>query len=459
MTIISSIFSKLGNNSSLIRIATVDGIETTGRVAMAYKEGSKTSKKFGKLDAKEKLIEANTTSLVWLGGLPISKFLFEKAIVNKKYNFANLKEYGRNALARTDIRLLNEASPQALKLENITDAALKPQVKKILDNPKKFKNLFIAKSAITTLGLISLVGYVLPKTIYKFTHISVQNQKKKEILSAYKNQEIHQETLAGKNPTFATFMGNKKRNSIAFKGALDKTIEKVSKYFTQPDKNMIMIDAGITAGRVGSTRNFIEAGERGLGELGYIFLLYCGGKHIANGIEKVIKTISGIPTKLDVKLLQDKNFVNDLLKTAKNPELKKQTLQFTENSEKGIIKFIDQNLKENGGKFKNITLEAAQKLGIVDVVKGARNPLKFIETADVATLNKNIKEFVNVLSNSTNPKGLVQKAKNLKRASVIANVAISSAALAYGLPKLLFAYRKAFNESSVAPGLNKYYQK
>ena len=77
MTIISSIFSKLGNNSSLVRIATVDGIETTGRVAMAYKEGSKTSKKFGKLDAKEKLIEANTTSLVWLGGLPISKLLFE----------------------------------------------------------------------------------------------------------------------------------------------------------------------------------------------------------------------------------------------------------------------------------------------------------------------------------------------------------------------------------------------
>lgn len=458
MTIISSIFSKLGNNSSLIRIATVDGIETAGRVAMAYKEGSKTSKKFGKLDATEKLVEANTTSLVWLGGLPISKLLFENAVVNKKYNFANLKEYGKNALARTDVRLLNQNSPQALKLENITDTALKPQVKKILDNPKKFKNLFIAKSAITTLGLISLVGYVLPKTIYKITHISVQNQKKKEILSAYKNQEIHQETLAGKNPTFATFMGKNKKNTIAFKGALDKTLEKVSKYFTQPDKNMIMIDGGIMAGRVGSTRNFIEAGERGLGELGYIFLLYCGGKHIANGIEKVVKAVSGIPTKLDVKLLQDNKFVNDLVETAKNSELKKQTMKFTENTEKGIINFIDNNLKENGGTFKNIALEAAQKLGIIDVVKGKRNPLKYIETAEVSSLNKNIKEFVEFLSNSTNPKALIKKAKNLKRASVIANIAISSTALAYGLPKLLFAYRKTFNETSVAPGLNKYYK-
>ncbi len=133
-------------------------------------------------------------------------------------------------------------------------------------------------------------------------------------------------------------------------------------------------------------------------------------------------------------------------------------MQFAEHTEKGIIKFIDKNLKENGGKFKNITLEAAQKLGIIDVVKGVRNPLKFIETADVSSLNKNIKEFVEVLANSANPKELVKKAKNFKRVSVAANIAISSTALAYGLPKLLFAYRKAFNESSVAPGLNKYYK-
>ena len=84
MSAINAIFSALGNNSSLWSIATKDGIETIGRTTMAYKEGSKTSKKFGKLEAREKLIEANATSLVWLGGIPLLKVLFDKLYTNKK---------------------------------------------------------------------------------------------------------------------------------------------------------------------------------------------------------------------------------------------------------------------------------------------------------------------------------------------------------------------------------------
>ena len=74
MSTVSAIFSALGNNSSIAQIAVKDGLETVGRTAMAYKEGSKTSKKFGVLEARERLIEANATSLVWLGGIPALKF-------------------------------------------------------------------------------------------------------------------------------------------------------------------------------------------------------------------------------------------------------------------------------------------------------------------------------------------------------------------------------------------------
>ena len=70
MSTVSAIFSALGNNSSIAQIAVKDGLETVGRTAMAYKEGSKTSKKFGALEARERHIEANDTSLVWLGGIP-----------------------------------------------------------------------------------------------------------------------------------------------------------------------------------------------------------------------------------------------------------------------------------------------------------------------------------------------------------------------------------------------------
>ncbi len=453
MSTVSAIFSALGNNSSIAQIAVKDGIETVGRTAMAYKEGSKTSKRFGALEAREKLIEANATSLVWLGGIPTLKILFDKLYTNKKYGFAQLKEYGMDALAKTDIRLLDKNSPQALKLENITDKALIPHVKKILDNPQGFKNTFIKRAAITTLIPIALVGYVLPKTVYAYTHRRIENQKKKELKNAFKNQSINKENIINSKPVFATFMGKANRANLAFHGA----IEKVSKYFTQPNTNMVMVDGGILAGRVSSSRNFLEGCERAINELGYIFFLYCGGKYVAKGLEALTKKLGGIPTSLDAKLLQDKSFTDSLVAMAKDKNLFEKAIEFTANNEKSIINLIDTNLKQNGGKFTNLTLQAANKTGLISVINGARNPLKYVETKEITALNGQIKEFVETLARSANPEALIKKAKILKRGSIIANIALCSAVLAYGLPKLQYLFRSKVSPNTVAPGLAKYY--
>jgi len=453
MTIVNTIFSTLGNNSSLWTIATKDGIETVGRTTMAYKEGSKTSKKFGKLEAREKLIEANATSLIWLGGIPALKLMFDKLYTNKKYDFKQLKDYGNDALAKTDIRLLNPDSPQALRLENITDNNLIPQVKKILDDPKKFKATFLKRSMISTLIPIALVGYILPKTVYAFTHKMIGLQKKKELKNAYKNQQANKERIINGTPAFATFMGKANRTNLSFHGKL----ENLSTLFTHPDKNMIMVDGGILVGRAGSSRNFHEACERIIYEAGYIFFLYFGGKYVAKGLEALTKKLGGLPTALDAKLLQNKDFTNNLIKMAKDKDLMKKATAFTEHNEKSIINLIDTDLKANGGKFTNITLQAAQQTGLIDVVKGARNPLKFIETKDISALNKNLTDFVETLSKSANPESLIKKAKNLKRVSILANLAICCTALAYGLPKIQYLYRNSVSKDTIAPGLKKYY--
>lgn len=455
MSTVSAIFSALGNNSSIAQIAAKDGIETVGRTVMAYKEGAKTSKRFGALEAREKLIEANATSLVWLGGIPALKVLYDKLYTNKKYGFKQLKEYGRDALARTDIRLLNKDSAQALKLENIKDTNLVPHVKKILANPNKFKNTFAARAAITTLIPIALVGYILPKTVYAFTHKMIEKKKQQSLKAAFQNQQENKENLINSSPAFATFMGKAKRANLSFHGG---ALEKVSKYFVQPNTNMIMVDGGILAGRAGSSRNFLEACERTINEIGYIFFLYCGGKYVSKGLEALTKKFAKIPTALDAKLLQDKNFTDALVKASKNKETAAKALEFVANNEKSIINLIDNNLAQNAGSFKNLTLQAAQKTGLVDVVKGARNPLKFIETEQVAALNGQIKEFVNTLANSTNPEAIVKKAKMLKRGSIVANIALCSAALAYGLPKLQYFFRSKVSDTTVAPGLANYYQ-
>ena len=450
---VSAIFSALGNNSSIAQIAVKDGIETIGRTAMAYKEGSKTSKKFGALEARERLIEANATSLVWLGGIPTLKVLFDKLYTNKKYGFEQIKEYGKDALAKTDIRLLDKNSAQALKLENIKDNALIPHVKKILDNPQAFKNTFIKKSAIATLIPIALVGYILPKTVYAYTHNRIERQKKKELQNAFKNQVMNKENLINSTPAFATFMGKAKRANLSFHGGMAS----LSKYFTDPVSNMVMVDAGIFAGRVGSARNGKEAAERTITELGYIGFLYGAGKYIAKGLESMTKKFLNMPTSLDAKLLQDKNFTDSLLAVAKDKTIAQKALDFAQNNEKSIIEFIDNDLAKNAGKFSNLTLQAAEKTGFINVVKGARNPLKFIETKDVATLNEQIKEFVEVLAKNANPEAFIKKVKMVKRASILANIAICSAAMAYGLPKIQYLFRGKVSPNTIAPGLEQYY--
>lgn len=450
---VSAIFSALGNNSSIAQIAVKDGIETIGRTAMAYKEGSKTSKKFGVLEAREKLIEANATSIVWLGGIPTLKILFDKLYTNKKYGFEQLKEYGKDALAKTDIRLLDKNSAQALKLENIKDSALIPHVKKILDNPQAFKNTFIKKSAIATLLPIALVGYILPKTVYAYTHNRIEKQKKKELQNAYNNQVMNKENLINSTPAFATFMGKARRNNLSFHGGIGS----LSKYFTDPVSNMIMVDAGIFAGRVGSARNGKEAAERTITELGYIGFLYGAGKYIAKGLEAMTKKFLNMPTSLDAKLLQDKTFTDNLITLAKDSKLAAKALKFAQDNEKSIIELIDKDLAKNGGKFANTTLKAAEKAGLIDVVKGARNPLKYIETKQLTALNSQIKEFVEVIAKNANPEAFIKKVKMAKRASIIANVAICSAAMAYGLPKIQYLFRAKVSPTTIAPGLEQYY--
>ena len=457
MSAVNAIFSALGNNSSLWSIATKDGIETVGRTAMAYKEGSKTSKKFGKLEAREKLIEANATSLVWLGGIPLLKVLFDKLYTNKKYGFEQFKEYGMDALAKTDIRLLNSESPQALKLSNIKNASLKDHVEKILKNKDGFKHNFAKRAMISTLIPIALVGYILPKTVYAFTHRMIAKEKREALKNAYKNQQAQKENLIQSTPAFATFMGKANRTNLSFHGGT--LFERISKYFTHPNTNMVMVDGGILAGRAGSSRNLKEAGERTIYEVGYIGILYWGGNFVGKGLNWITKKITGIPTALDAKLLQDKSFTDNMLSLSKNKTAAQKALNIADISEKGIISLIDTDLAKNGGKFSNITLKAAEKLGMIHVVDGGRNPLRYVETKDVATLNKQIKEFVGALAENKNAEKLISKVKFLKRSSIIANIAICSAALAYGLPKLQYFFRSKVSDNTVAPGLAQYYDK
>ncbi len=117
----TTIFSTLGNNSSLAPVILKDSVDNAGRVAMAYTEGSRESKRYGFYDARERFIEEYATSLVWMGGIPLLKNIYDRAVTNKIYKFAGIENLGstfdkkgKRVLADTNLNLVIDESAKAL---------------------------------------------------------------------------------------------------------------------------------------------------------------------------------------------------------------------------------------------------------------------------------------------------------------------------------------------------------
>lgn len=478
MSIITTAFSALGNNSSLYPIIFKDSIDNTGRVAMAYKEGSKNGKRFGVYDARERFIEENGTSVVWIGGIPALKYLYDKLIVNKHYKFQNIKELGSTfdkkgsrALADTNLNLLDATSNQSLakNLEGIKEAAKTNKVlktiydegQKIIENPSKFKKIQAGKMAVSTLIPLVTVGFVLPKLIQKLT---------KKIYK-HENEQIAQENLAKykattkKNPpVFSAFLDQKHdKKNVSFGGKLSTSLVNI---FNNDVYNQAMLDAGISGGRIVTGVNTADKIEKGIKEAGVVFFIYLGGKVIANMLEKVGKSI-GMPIALDSQILEDKNFHKSIIDIAKakTPEekeaMKKSLLHFEGEDEKSVLKFIDTQIANGveNNTFKNTTLKAAQKLGLVELVENVKNPLKMIDTDGIKGLHSSLSEFVDKALSKESPEQVekfLKKALNTKRGSIVLNLALCSMSTAYFLPKLQYKFREMFTKSSNLPSLVSY---
>ncbi len=479
MSIVTNVFSALGNNSSLYPIIFKDSVDNTGRVMMAYKEGSKGGKHYGMHDARERFIEENTTSLVWLGGIPGIKLLYDRLVTNKLYNFANFKELGstfdkegKRVLSNTDLKLLSKGGVQNLKdnVDGIREAAQNNQVlnklvkeaDKILENPTKFQKTQVGKILVSTIVPLVTVGFLLPRFIQKTTK-KIYGQEQK---AAQQKKQAAQASnfIKGNPPVFSAIMDQPAANKkVSFGNKLGNAIIGI---FNNNVSNQVILDAGISSGRVITGVNKADKIEKGIKEAGVVFFIYLGGKVIANALEKVGKAI-GLPISLDSQILEDKNFQNKILDIAKasTPEQKatltNELLNFAGNDEKSILSFIDnqvvKGVKDNT--FSNTTLKAAQKLGVVDLVEGVKNPLKFIDTKKIKELNESIGEFATTAlkkESVADVEKFLKKALNAKRAGIALNLIICSVSTAFILPKLQYMFREKYTNSTNLPSLAEY---
>jgi len=467
-----SILSNLDSSSSLLPLVVKDGANTTGRTIMAKETG-------GEHEGREKFIEEAGTAVLWLGGIPLSRKIFDKTIfkaagLNPDISIKKIINKGSQQLSGEELKKLSPNASIALTAEQLV---------------KKYKHLHAAKFLVSTLVPFALLTAVLPKLNQQLSRKIILNraEKEKELKSnpdnlreksaklldsteinvSFKSQNLKKlEEDFHKNTTSPiNFAGNK---TVGFSG-VETIIGKAGRGLfgavagaeANPVDNMLLLDLGISGNRVAFVpRNNQERAEYALKEGGILFFFFFAQKMLKKGFDALSNKFK-VPVDLDFKTLSSEGFKNKMNEIHKAPtkENLTQLTQFTQGTageklEENAFKFIGQNHKNN----KFLTLQTAKELDIIKTTKsGELNPAKYIEIKDIEKLSKNIGKFTTaMLDSGLKPEEFINKTKKMKTGFLAANLAICTVALGYVLPKIQYIFREKVYGSKEFPGIKEY---
>jgi len=460
------IFTELNKTtSSLFSVGIKDSADIVGRTIMAEHEG-------GKDEARERFIEETSTSLVWLGGIPLSRWLFDKFVI-KPMGFdpkTNLELFDPKKNKYQNIQH-NLDNMKNIKLKDKKLGDLSAKIGKSINHKFKFlgksyktyKALQIAKAVVTTVVPIVL----LSNTFVKMNFALTDKIKKKEF-----EQKYNIDNISFKRQNHQPQSQNKK--DVNFSGWHDflvKTFSPVAlatSATNNPLANMGALDFAISGGRIANARNHNERTEYVIKEGGILFFIYLGGKLIQEFFEKIAKELFKIDVKLSPALLEDKKsggFIDKVKEMKADSSKKSKWLHFENKDEKEILDSINHNLENHftKGEFDNPVLKAAQKTGVIHLLETEDNkfildPRKYIDTQKIKDLNKDVAAFVENFSHNKNlsEEKFFKNAKNIKRGALIANILLSNLAVGYIVPKLQYMYREKKTGTKMAPGHAKY---
>ena len=446
-----NIVSALNNYNSIVPIVTKDLVENGGRTLMAYHSAGEKTKKY---EATEKFVEANMASLLWYGAIPFTKKLFNlTAFKAFKFNPEISLEYlkkGEQNINSVIEKVNNGNLPEEI-LKKGKKVNVLTTLNKIANNAKKYKGLHISRMLISTIIPTVLSAVVLPKAIIALTQYKVDSDSKKSLpeMKSPKNKIYFK--------SFSDFKAHKNKN-VSFKSLGSALLEKATQAQTSLLGDMVAVDLAISGSRIyyankrekealngKKTKVPFAAGlEKLIREGGFLYLIYFGGNHIKNCIDKFTKN------NFDPIILEDKNFVNEL----KNGKFTNNPLKMLSKSES--IEFIDKNI----GNDNSVFIKYAKKLKLIEIVKDSngkvfRNPFKYINleklSAHFDLMSESASEFLK--KGGENLEKYVLKKAKTKRLGVFANLIASSFAVCYVLPKITYGFRKWYTGNSEEPGI------
>ena len=411
MTLIN-IISALGNNNSVYPLFVRDCcIENVAKVAMTYNQNAKDSKFIAKQATRERIIDEYGSSLVWLFGIPVIEKVMDKYIKAKKFS------------PNIDLSLFKEETGQGIetnikKFKNIAPDIVE-ELKKVKNNKKAYQFLLTQKFLVATTIPVILMGYLLPKLNFAYT------KKKLEKAKENNNNSVISDMI---NFT------SRKNQTISFGSGMVETLSTLN-----PVQKMMILDGGLTIGRVGTARNKNEKAEMAFKMAGMCYLNYIAPKKIAKFLDFLTEKMFKINMSLDLKLLNDDKFLSWVEQYAKKlPKLEDSNT---------ALEFIDNNIT---GEF----ARAAKTSGIITTLEnGIRDPRRYVDTDKLIELQNQIIDFAKNAELKGGIKKLARQATVAKSFNILANIGISSALLALALPKAQFLFRRIITGSNLDPGI------
>jgi len=434
MVNVASIFSTLGNPNSLIPLAVKDVSSTTAITASSFLTG--------KEEGQDRLIDEVGTQIIWLMGIPAFKWLFDKTI---------FKAYGLDS--KFDVRNLKDKDVFEKIKEYAPTDDIKKNIEKIGKKQGLFKNVALYKFFFATGATIaSYIGLTKAKQTY------TENKIKQNLIKEFNEnkEKENNSTIKQENPSF-------------------KGLGEIVKNFAfSPVKNMWILDGAITGERLADSRSPQEFAGYSIKEGLYLFFMYYAGEQIQKWLEKRADKKYHKSIGLDARVIENgklqKAFVDGTIKKSleafekikdkkdadiyeflhKNPD--NEIVKVAKDSD--IISMLEKTDKIDTRKYINLndiksTYEKIDKLykQFLEATAGFKELQVKILNAK-ARGDKTQVEFLENLAKNKSPEYFFKGVKNLKRHSIITNIATCIFALSVVTPAAMLAKRLLGKDNS-----------
>lgn len=421
----STVYSKLGDNSSLVPLAIKDIANSCGLTAASYMSGDNA-------EGKDRFIDEFGTQAIWLWGIPVYKKLLDIALFKQ----AKLDP-------EVDARILkNKDILQAAK-EMAPTESIKNSLKAVAENQSKFKALTVAKFAAST---ILTAGTYLGLT--KFRHNYTESKIKKDYFEKMKKQQMNgynTENIPFSSAFSHVHKQNKNSKNVAFTGG-------VQDFIFDPVKNLMLVDGAITGERLTHAKNPQDF-------LGYVIkegffwaFMYFAGPTLSKALEKFADQ-KGKSIDLDSRVI----FGKDLEKAFNGKDsgiMPKQIQEFKKAAKSDLELYKFAVKPEN----KNLIIKMAKDSGIITLADDSElvDTRKYIDLKELRGICDKAEKLFTQYKKSEQPLDeFLKSVRSLKKASILKNIGACIGALGIIAPAIMLGLRKLNPDYQVRKDIEK----